>query len=451
MWEGSTLLAALLPLLLAGPNASASDAVLVQGTAQVASPAPRVKTAGSADDLFFLRSPDGSFVLIPSGRLEYDFYAFEGGARQPPDGFAPKRVRLETFGNFLQRYDFQIGAEYTANAPVVADAYVSTELVRDRGVNLQIGQFDAPFTMDNRTSDKFFDLQERSVVVRAFAFPENKENGAMLWGQPPGKWAWCGVGAFNGEGFGQGLPHRDKGFVAIGRAWVAPFGLAGSELLKNVAVGGSLLDGNPLPLAANQLPFSPLKTVGGFTFLSAANLGVTGQTGLYGWERRIGGELNAPIGPFVLKAEAVHVAEEMRELTTVAPITETRRSLLVGDGEYVRLSWFAWGDPLINGLGGMENPPRLGDLRPDKTADALQFVVEADRVRLNYVYANPSAPNTTVPAGVDVLTAGVNYWQTKHVHWTANVAEYDFLERSVSPLVTSRHAYEATARITLAL
>ena len=51
--------------------------------------------------------------------------------------------------------------------------------------NFQVGQFDAPFTLENRTSDKYFDFMERSLAVRAFAVPNNKEDGIMLWGYLP--------------------------------------------------------------------------------------------------------------------------------------------------------------------------------------------------------------------------------------------------------------------------
>jgi phosphate-selective porin len=410
--------------------------------------------AGAADEVFFVRSADGSFVLMPSGRFEYDFYAFEGGSRQPPNAFLPKRVRLEAFGNILKRYDFQIGAEYTGGAPVVADAYVSAEIVRDRRVNLQIGQFDAPFTMDNRTSDKFFDMQERSLVVRTFGFPENKENGAMVWGQPAGKWAWYGVGIFNGEGIGQGLAHNQKNFCTIGRAWFSPFGLAGIAPLRNVWIGASGFTGNPRPNVANQQAFPPFKTVGGFTFISTSSAPTQTPptaTGLYGYGNRFAGEINVPVGQFVLKAEALHVDEAMREFTTAPPIVPFRNALAVGDGQYVRLSWFVWGDPLINGLGGMETPPRLGVLQENKTGDALQLAIEVDHLRFQYrQFATPTLTANVTNFGTDVGTAGIKYWQTKHVHWTANFSYYDFLGASVSPLESSRHSYEVTTRFTLA-
>ena len=56
------------------------------------------------------------------------------------------------------------------------DDYVALAPLKNLAI-LQVGQFDAPFTLENRTSDKYFDFMERSITVRAFGIPENKEIG----------------------------------------------------------------------------------------------------------------------------------------------------------------------------------------------------------------------------------------------------------------------------------
>ena len=46
---------------------------------------------------------------------------------------------------------------------------------------------DMAFSMENRTSDKYLPFMERSLAVRAFGVPTNKELGAMLWGEDEGR------------------------------------------------------------------------------------------------------------------------------------------------------------------------------------------------------------------------------------------------------------------------
>src|SRR6185369_5514081 len=65
---------------------------------------------------------------------------------------------------------------------------------------LQVGQYDAPFTLENRTSDKYFDFMERSLTVRAFGVPSNKETGGMFHGYDEKKHFFYSIGLFNGDG-----------------------------------------------------------------------------------------------------------------------------------------------------------------------------------------------------------------------------------------------------------
>jgi phosphate-selective porin OprO and OprP len=183
-------LAAVLGLAVAGgalaadpPATPASEAPPPPATA----PADVHANSGFGNEAFFLRSDDDNFVLLVAGRLQMDFYGFQPAPGQPFTTFMPKRARIELYGTYLKHFDFQIGAEFTGGAPVATDNYVNAYL--GSLLNLQLGQFDAPFTMENRTSDKWFDQQERNFVVRAFAVPQNKEIGVMYWGMPEAKWA----------------------------------------------------------------------------------------------------------------------------------------------------------------------------------------------------------------------------------------------------------------------
>src|SRR5262249_33672708 len=140
----------------------------------------------------FLRSPDNLFILFPSGRLQLDGLFYHSDDKTPFNSFIIRRARLETTGwigpwvYFYLAGDFAVGPPAAA-APVApnnlatTDDYVALAPYKSLA-NLQFGQYDAPFTLENRTSDKYFDFMERSITVRAFGIPSNKELGAMLWG-----------------------------------------------------------------------------------------------------------------------------------------------------------------------------------------------------------------------------------------------------------------------------
>jgi phosphate-selective porin len=411
--------------------------------------------AGFGNEVFFLRSSDDNFILIPSGRFQMDWYGYQGGVAAPFNTFLPKRARIETFGTFMHHWDFQLGAEYTGTAPPVAtDVYVNGFI--NNAAQLQIGQFDAPFTMENRTSDKWTDMQERSRVVAAFAIPENKEFGAMFWGQPDAKWAYWSSGIFDGEG--QNLfKHTSNHVDSMSRAWIAPLGLAGVDLLKNVWVGGSFWTGFRGISHGGFTTQNDRKSMtdeAGFTFFNP----VTGNihAGTYGEQTKYAIELNAPIGPIVIKGEYVGVDEGLRELdlTNAAKPLYVRTSNIQGNGFYGRISYTAFGDPLINGLAGMQNPPHLfGELKEGKTATALQFVANVDHIAFDYNADNDPNHKDKL-AGSYVFNAygfGTNFWYTKHVRLTGNFIYEVFDGPGPRMNASGNTAYEFALRVALAL
>src|SRR5262249_52952628 len=113
-------------------------------------------------------------------------------------------------------------------------------------------------------------------------------------------------------------------------------------------------------------------------------------------------------------------------------------------------------DNLINGLGGMQTPPHIygAGLKPGKTQDALQLVVQYDHVGFDYAAADGStaAVDKLVGSyGLNTIGVGVNYWYTKHIRLTANFLYNTFSGVAAHPLGTSENSYELTFRAALAL
>jgi phosphate-selective porin len=409
--------------------------------------------AGVGNEYFFIRSDDDSFVLIPSGRFQYDFYAFQGGSNQPFNTFQPKRGRIEVMGTLFKHWDFMLGSEFTGAAPIITDAFINVNYTN--WANVQLGQFDAPYTMENRTSDKWTDLQERTTVVRALAIPENKQVGAMVWGQPPGKWAYWSLGIFNGEGQGN-FPNKDISFDVMGRAWFAPLGLADVKLLKNVWLGGSFWHGDRNWSEKNQIDRLAFKDSAGFTFMNTAS--GTVHLGDFGTINKWAVEANVPVGPVVVKAEYVNVNEGVRAIDSASAMAlSTTQGHLAGTGLYLRASVFVWGDPLINGLAGMQNPPHLfGALKGPSLETALQLVAEYDHTKFgvspNGAYTDSQAIKKFIGGyGVDTVGVGANFWATKHVRLTANFLYNFWQDNDAKPLITSTSSYEFMFRTALAL
>jgi hypothetical protein len=177
--------------------------------------------------------------------------------------------------------------------------------------------------------------------------------------------------------------------------------------------------------------------------------------GQYGSQTKWALELNAPLGQFVLKSELIYIDEGTRELDTASKNAVVRTGSLYGYGFYARMSYFVFGDPLINGLAGMQLPPHVtGEDRSAKTADALQLLVEYDHLGFVYAGDNGGATNAVDPLVgaylLDVYSVGINYWFTKRVRVTGNFL-YNVYSGSTAHPLSGPTSYELTGRIALAL
>src|SRR5260221_2896681 len=152
--------------------------------------------AGWHNGLAYLRDPNDNFRIYLQGRAQIDAYAYAGPGvdKLSPSGLKPtiflKRIRPEITCEILHDFPFMIAGDFgqsavdnakgtnetsAANpgvAPTAATGrYASAETVRFQAMptdvwvgyrglggllNVQVGQYDAPFTMENRTSDKYF-------------------------------------------------------------------------------------------------------------------------------------------------------------------------------------------------------------------------------------------------------------------------------------------------------
>jgi hypothetical protein len=455
-------------------------------------PPPAMPLAGYNAGNFFIKDPHDWFVLFPKGRLQIDGYFFANRGDPPPQGsnspqdarpkdtFFIRRARAELMGTFLGHFDFSIAGEFatipaagTPYATNITDCFMIIDYLPF--LKLQAGVYDAPFTQENRTSDKYFDFMERSLAVRAFGVPTNKETGAMLWGWMPKNTAYYSIGMFNGDG--QVFKNQDNNFALIGRAFVAPLAwMPAAERpsfawLKRIEAGASVwyqkntnIGGNVPPstgAAGNDIP--SMTTQGGFTFFNASYNQLSYTDPIYGgtvnqrshlvpfgnktlWAL----ELDVPIKWVGFRFEYVHNHTELAEYYD-QPIPQSaalrRNGPIRGDGTntanldgfsyYVELYAWILGDVTFLEQPGVEPMPRLKKFAAAKEPRwGLMLALKYEHVDFNLnnlpVYG-PNNPMTMMPNPdtaqgnytVDAIEFGVNAWGTKHVRLTLNyVANY---------------------------
>ena len=435
-------------------------------TAQPAPPTAPTPPAGADTALqagwhngnFYISDPTHDWFVIPTGRLQLDGlynvgdrvsdeYLTSAGAFHRADvsnGILLRRARVELAGMLFGRFNFLLGGELTSgSAPIATDLFVNARVVGL--LNFQLGQFDAPFTLENRTSDKYIDFMERSLAVRALGIPTNKEIGLMAWGETRYRMFYYSVGMFNGDGPNQ--VNRDAGFDVMGRLFMHPLiGLGG--LLANVQVGGSFRYG--YRGRGYDIAYPRMTTQGGFQFFNPAHAGGMIPTTVVPDSAQVAlaAELDVPIARFDFRGELVWVQNDTREMMPPSLAgSPVREGELRGLGYYLQLGYWLWGTPGVNGRPGYQNPPslRLEQREPLQPPQGLQLIARFDAVDFRYEGGSrtPFPPGMPRPdESVDgrytvyALEFGANFWASKHVRLSLNYMHYLFPGQPAGSAVT---------------
>ena len=421
--------------------------------------------AGYHNGLFYLRDHHDNFHLYIQGRAQLDFFGYLGGG-VPETTLKPtlfiRRVRPEITGEFLGHWRFMIAGDFGATAidnpkgtnetsaaapgaaPTATSGKFSTAQTtrfqaaatdvflnyRAKSIfNVMVGQMDAPFTMENRTSDKYIPFMERSLAVRTVGIPTNKEIGAMFWGETLDRLFYYSVGPYMGDG--QNRSNVDSRFDIFARTFVHPLAtssLAKDDPLRDMQIGASFHYGSRDKKWVNY-DYPGLSTQGQYTYWSPAFNGANGTTHIIpaGDQVGVAGELRVPINRFDITGELVYIHNGTREALDGLQATNSERfGDLHGVAYYASLGFWALGKRDINGVPGYGNPPRLDWSKTDPVVpeQALQLLAKWEQVSL--AYASASRSGTADPKNVDgdikanAVSFGVNYWATKHVRLSLN-------------------------------
>ena len=403
------------------------------------SPAPAAPTgesptpAGDPGAGPSLRTPGGQIVVFPEGSLQIDGAFFP--RQTPKSGLFVRRARLGVAGWLGSSFYFDLSGDFAPTPPVgtdvapsalpAADAYLAFAPFEESLI-VQAGQFDAPFTLENRTSDSTTDFIERSMAARTLGVPRNKEVGVMAHGVLADDRIYYSGGLFNGEG--PGFRNLDNQADVIGRVSLSPFAASDAAgFWRRFSLGGSGSVGDHV--AGQTFPVQA--TPGGVVFLEPH--WVTGQTAPQslalreqGTVRALGAELNLPFGSrFGLRAELVWKRQDLAEadasLPAGAPLVALGHVVLHGLAGYGELWGWLLGDDRLLPAPGRELPRRSGATGPVLLDEGLMFALRIDALKEdldsdNAALSDPSTATTRVVSG----TAGLTYWRGPFVRLSAN-------------------------------
>ena len=133
-------------------------------------------------------SGDKANSMSVNGRIQLDYRSF-GDANDKTgvaDTFDVRRAYFGAKGKFAKYYEFEVATDFGSKDDTGKDKSAQLDVAF---INLhywdqaqfKFGQFKMPFSLEEQTSSRFIDFQERSLVN---AYAPGKEIGAMIHGTP---------------------------------------------------------------------------------------------------------------------------------------------------------------------------------------------------------------------------------------------------------------------------
>jgi hypothetical protein len=440
------------------------------------SPDERMDLAGWRDG-FFLRDSRDIVRFYPHLLAETDFYSSFGpgvSAVKAPDvaaGLKPhlflKRVRIGFDAELFKRWSvtalIDFGGQPLANtsgtgeasaappgmaptassgryapvqtvasAPFPADVFINYSVCKC--FNIEIGHYNSPITMDNRTGDDYYPLMERNVAIRSFIMGNSpRDLGGMLWGELGPRVFDYELGVFGGDG--QNRPSVDADVDFIGRIYARPFaGGATNDFAKFFQIGASGRHGTRDPSAVGY-DYASLTTGEGFVLWKPTYTDSLGRlvhvipSGAQNW---IGGELRLRASRFALQGEAYYLVNDTREAIDGYQLTNTERfGRMLGVGWYAQVSAWPWGDAFLTPEPGFYRPRHLdlSERGPWHAPHGIEVIAQVSGINGSYQGATRlgSTSDANTPMSdltIYQLSLGANYWHSKHARFGVYYSAY---------------------------
>jgi phosphate-selective porin len=180
------------------------------------------------------------FKLVLGGYIQVNFEdgdvsAFEGrfGMTALKDRFRLRRARINLTGDFAENFDFKIEGDFENSDGISSGrtAFEATDIFVNwhqfPEAQIKVGQWKAPFGLEQLTPDQYLIIIERSLPTGAIT-PE-RQIGVQVWGKPfTNIWPeqkellTYYAGIFNGNGRNT-TTNDNNNFMYVGRVELQPF------------------------------------------------------------------------------------------------------------------------------------------------------------------------------------------------------------------------------------
>ena len=318
-----------------------------------------------------------------------DVSAFEGrfGLTALKDRFRLRRARINLTGDYAEQFDFKIEGDFENSDGISSSrtAFEATDIFVNwhqfPEANIKIGQWKAPFGLEQITPDQLLFTIERSLPTGAIT-PE-RQLGVQIWGKPfTNLWpqekdlVTYYAGIFNGNGRNTTV-NDNNNFMYVGRLELLPFKGKLFGQASSLKLGADILNSRDDP---------------GTNISQTLNLKVNADGSLSpftlpGADERTAWSVDEwlNIGPFDLIAEYFQEDVDGRALAGVAPGFANFEP----SGWYVQGSYFLIPKKLQAVVKWEAlNPGQVGSDGIHSITGGLNYYIHGDAIKLmaNYVH-----------------------------------------------------------------
>lgn len=369
------------------------------GEKEAAEEKKKSEVKASFKDGITFESGDKSVKMSVNGRIQLDHRNYDwdesdstGANPNDADTFDIRRAYLGVKGTFWDYYDFEVTADFAgqSNASHLDVAYMNVKWWKQ--AQFQFGQFKMPFSLEERTSSRFLDFQERSFVNNSSLTP-GKERGVMVHGTPI-----AGVNYALALSTGQGKNTNETDIREDSKDWIAHVDANIAEIanIKDavIHIGASYANGD-LPVAA----VASQRTEGrGAQFFSAAAFTAAGGASEVEMERtRQGLEAAFAYGPVKLQGEWAKASFEGTSATGNTKFDQDIKAY------YAEALWLITGESYADAYKG----GKFDRIKPKSNFNPKGQGWGAWEAGIRFSKFDASDFKTTNVAGTGVLTAGL--------------------------------------------
>ncbi|MDM8545572.1 porin [Candidatus Venteria ishoeyi] len=331
-------------------------------------------------------SYDGEFSFELGGRLMVDSAFYQQDKADLGNGTELRRARIELEGTMFTDWAYELGVDFSDGNADVKDAYMAYNGFWP--VQLKVGQFKEPFSLEELTSSRYSTFMERALP-NEFVAGRHIGIGAKTLGKN-----WTLAGGIFGESFDDDADDEgDEGWGLSGRLTFAPYQADRKALHFGTALAYRVPD-DEQKVKYNVRPESHITDV---KFLDTGSIKQVDNTLLAGLE------MAGIWGPFSLQSEYM----QMR----VKRLQDKQNYSF--DGWYVYGSWFITGESRAYKF----KKGVFARVKPRSRKGAWELALRYSELNLN---------DTDINGGLGKnWTLGLNWYINKRFRLMANYIRVD--------------------------